>query len=760
MAFATKYRSEFNDILGLTWKVDIQEDAYGGSITTLKATDSPLTIEFDGGDEFNAVIRPSKAKLTVWSMTDFALADLYSDEDFHYKVNIYYDDNIYWTGYIVTGEYTEPYDMTPYPVTITAVDGLNYLKTYLYKYQTTDPDDTYYNGRTLESQVILDVLSKIGVTSFREYINIYEESMTSTAGASPLDQVKLDVDVFKDMYCDEVLTEILKKYNACIRQKDGNIILYRPTELTGETVYGRIFTDATTKSATTFTPAQSINRTAAQSDLVQLRGPLMVKRPAKKIKILQDYGYKASWIDNYNFEASSYNSATSKYDNWTYYGGTGHVAIWNMGYLGESQGLGLVHASGTPNAYNVSQSFGAYAVKTNDMFVFEFDYKLLNPLQSTPADVTIYIRIKHDTSGNYLKKTNGEYLSWTTSASYISFTETANPGFSEWKKFTRSFVGLPGSGSYTISIHAPTSTYVYCGYKNIRFFSTSNSISLKKIPWHKQSKFKKTIDNIFSLGTHKNVKIRVPYYNDLQEVVAKEITIANALNGIEISEEYKLGDVSDTNITNVIEQFQGSLAVAAAIGYTGSTDKIDTVTVRADGSGTGTFAAGGVSRPIPWNTDPATTISDFITAQAEFYTNLTLYQTAANTFTITGSWNFDSATISASIGTAAVTQSFIAGTPVMGILSSGDWNTRGGSESDPLLQLIGEETGVQYSRPKQLIQLSIQEKSTDAPALNILGNLQDSLNTIGGNARLFVFNRGDLDVKFRKWNADFLEIIT
>ena len=212
MAWGTKYRIEFKDILGLDWKILIQEEPDPGSIIDLVATGDPLHFDLlSDSDEFNDPIRPSKAIFNVWSTTDFMLTSLYSDEDFKYKVIIYKGaagTDVYWTGFIVTGEYSEPYDCTPYPVQITAVDGLNYLKNILY-----DDAGTYYNGRELESKIIMDILTKIQITGFTEYVNLYEVEMDITSDDSPMDQLKIDVDIFQDMNCYEVLFHILKKYN-------------------------------------------------------------------------------------------------------------------------------------------------------------------------------------------------------------------------------------------------------------------------------------------------------------------------------------------------------------------------------------------------------------------------------------------------------------------------------------------------------------------------------------------------------------------
>jgi hypothetical protein len=96
--------------------------------------------------------------------------------------------------------------------------------------------------------------------------------------------------------------------------------------------------------------------------------------------------------------------------------------------------------------------------------------------------------------------------------------------------------------------------------------------------------------------------------------------------------------------------------------------------------------------------------------------------------------------------------------PSIGV-STSVWNTRGGSESKPVLEIIGDEIADQYSRPKQLIQFPIKETGSAAMALNIIGCFEDSVNQLSGNNRKFVFNRGSLSAKFRKWINDLIEII-
>jgi hypothetical protein len=172
---------------------------------------------------------------------------------------------------------------------------------------------------------------------------------------------------------------------------------------------------------------------------------------------------------------------------------------------------------------------------------------------------------------------------------------------------------------------------------------------------------------------------------------------------------------------------------------------------------------GGISRPITWISSQETTIDDFILNQSAYFTGFTLTKTSTSTFTFTKASNFTNASISGSFGSATVIQAFSAGTPVLGVNKSTKWSSYvEGTSSDqqlPILEIIGNEIALQYSRPKQLIQMNIQEQSATAPSFNILGRVEDEINTAGGYNRKFVFNRGEFNIKGRKWMADLIEII-
>ena len=569
MALEQRYLIEFKDFLSLDWSIQIWQDLDADpGLTTLIATGNPLNIEYNSdSDEFNESVRTSKAVINVYSETDFLLTDLFVVEDLKSPVYIYQGADLYWKGYVLAGEYSEPYKDVPYPVTITAVDGLSLLKSMPYKYTVTELDDTFYNGRMLISQILVDIAAKINFFGFTEYVNLFEANMFQTVDDSPFDQSYLDVDIFRDMYCFEVMQETLKPFNAVARQIEGKIVIYRPIELSQPVMYGRDFTNATLKGSVSYIPGQSINRIATPSDIWQFPGSdLMVKGPAKKILLTHDYGYKDSWIDNDEFAGDTYgNIAAAKFDNWT--SGDSLYPVGNV-IPGEKDGVLLTTQSSAPphNAY-VTQTFATNAIHSStDAFGFEFDYLFnLTTASNILANITLYIEVTNtDTEdGQYwLTEDNEEKCKWMTSQHYVEVhVFTLAPGSSGWATYKRKFIGLPVDGPYKITIwgaYSDGSIQFTTGVKNIKFYSSSVNIV--------------TMNPGFLLKRKTKGWIRSPlrpreWITDFVNIVSKEYQVTNAVNGKELSYEYMIGDVIDAEagIDNVIEQFAGAIAVTSSL---------------------------------------------------------------------------------------------------------------------------------------------------------------------------------------------------
>ena len=762
MAWGEKYKALLRDRFNVLGTVKIYKDGYSGVVTTLiGAGSTPLRFEFcNESDNVMAPFKSSRVVLTVWSFNMFALADLCSAGNMYHKVEIFHGENLYWSGYIDPHQCTEQYGPVPYPVNIYCIDGLTLLKTIHF-----DDDGEYYNGRRMESQIILDILGKIGITSFYESCNIYEDRMADSVDDSPFDQTFIDVDIFKDMYCYEVLVELLKKFNATIRQSYGAFYITRPTEMIGDSVAGRYFTGATTKNSVTIVPDQFIHRTATHPlrTIRQVPGGMkMIQPQVKEVITKQDYGNKESWLDNYQFKSKSYNTVTNKFDNWE---SGGAVLVSSVAYLipGETEGCVFLSQDTYPeHNRHIYQEFGHGAMVTSDEFMLEFEFLFYN--SGTELEhVFFYIEIKDSVGTRWLKNYVGQWYEaiplddceWSNNQQYILNEADSPPGMTQWMTFKRKIPGLPVNGPYTIKIFSPWAhdPWIYIAIKNIKFYCHSFAISQmseKMMVWKKRGWFLRTFTSY--------ERKQVPFYQFPSEpsiVTTRDYVATNPINGEEVELDNILGDVVNSDIENVLEQFAGALAIGTA------QIRIDTITL------TGTYGqcallCNGVGRFAIWNASPTQTAADFVTNYAALWlpTGVVLTSSGAAvifTGTTAGFEFYGETSVGYQSGTLDGTVVYT--TPAYALFPSESWSRRGESDMKQLLQIMCDEIADQYSRPKQLIQMPIMDTAGQM-AINLLGNIQDTINTLDGMVRVFVINRGDFDVRNRIWNLDLFEIGT
>jgi len=533
MAFGTKYRAEFTDELGIDWQVDIQEDPDPGVITTLQCSGDPLTIEWYGEDDIQEQnIMGSKMSLNIEVDADFAYSDLFTSDNLEYKVIVYQDSNVFWNGYILANNYQEPYDGVPYSTTLAATDGLGLLSFYKF-------EDLGYSTRQKISVVIYDILSLVGITTFTEYVNLYESTMDSDVGDSPLDQSGIDYELFKESDCYEALFEILKSFNAGIRQDNGVFEIFRFKELSDTTMYGRIYTSGTAKSATTKTPEQAINRTGDASNLADTEGGTMMIIPQlKTININHDYRDKKSIYKNYNFpfEEFTLNVVDSDYDcaHWTQSSGTKTFYESYRKPGADKEGIIVWNADPVPPTHYIYQSVNVIA--TSDTFVMQFDCCGIT-FNATEVAGRIYARVINTDGGANTEYYNG--LIWTTTTGGVEYLEypymkagTYGPDIST-SVVSFSIDSVPYTGTITVRLYAGSSAAetVYSVFSSVRhFFANSDGYTPEGIGYTvSNAVYGKTIDREYIIGDGFGFDNDPIQYNGAINVWSGAVVIATSL---------------------------------------------------------------------------------------------------------------------------------------------------------------------------------------------------------------------------------------
>ena len=559
MAWGTKYEILTRDIHNVLWTTHIKLQDYTGAVTHLiGAGENPLRFEhLTESDDLADPIKSSRAILTVFSYSMFAHADLYSDDDMHHRVEIRQGDNMYWSGFVDPKQYKEPYGPAPYITEITCVDGLTLLKNIRYEQSAGVP----YNGMRRASQIIFDILWKIDFHTFREYVNVYEANMNKLTNNSLFDQEEFNADGFDGDYCDEVLKKILKKYFAVIRQYGGDFIIYRPTEMAQEFVYGRRFYTSTNKDTVPLYPQQFIQRPGNSATLQQYPGSLVtIQRPARKIICRQDYGNKESWLDNWKFEPDTFDGTTFR--RWTK---ISNLVIGPVKELiaAEENGFYIDVHNSAADGY-LTQAFGFNAIATNkDKFFLEFKYLLYNKTSAAIPSIKLYFRLASSATGASLHPgPNLDDGFWSTGSFFIYETQIP-PGITEWKTFrTQCNTGMPDPGPYWMEILKPDSTdAIYLCVKDIKVGVISGAMSTltRTNAMIGKGSQRRGGYSTMSWGRMKLTAV------EIKAITEKVYEKANPILGEEREYEFDLGDIIGSNVDNVLEQYTGGSAIYKVI---------------------------------------------------------------------------------------------------------------------------------------------------------------------------------------------------
>lgn len=232
MAYGVKYRLEFSDVLGNGKKIEILKDNYLGAVLPLVGTADPVSIKWEGDDDFYSPIIGSTCTLNLFVTNEVQYENFYAFDEEEFQVKIYYKNDVnnyilYWAGFIVTDSYKQALMSPPYQISVQANDGLGLLETKFVGIDNNDVFDiTHTNTTTLAQNLITNCISKTNLglnvyfsTGVRVGNNLtsYVENTTLFGFGSAKYQENLKVH-----NCKDYLTNVLRTLNCRIFQALGN----------------------------------------------------------------------------------------------------------------------------------------------------------------------------------------------------------------------------------------------------------------------------------------------------------------------------------------------------------------------------------------------------------------------------------------------------------------------------------------------------------------------------------------------------------
>lgn len=227
MAYAVKFRLDFDDVLGNDKRIEILQDGYtGGTVYDLIGTNDPVSITWDQDDNFYDSIIGSTCQINLFVTDTTNYDDFYDADEREYKIRISYKDTggtyqIYWEGWLLVDQFQEAVTSNPYPITLRGYDGLGSLNGF------TQPL-TNASGNQLAGVFMVfihEILENINL-GFDIYVSNDIQKDGAITGYNVYDQASCGASTFFADGVDpknakEVLEQILKFTNARIFQSYG-----------------------------------------------------------------------------------------------------------------------------------------------------------------------------------------------------------------------------------------------------------------------------------------------------------------------------------------------------------------------------------------------------------------------------------------------------------------------------------------------------------------------------------------------------------
>jgi hypothetical protein len=245
MAYGLKYTIPFKDVDNYSNLVEIYQDGFVGTSTELIATEQPATHKYEREDneDITTPIMSTTFTISFYSTetTDFRNFFSYSDREF--LVVHKFEGNVVFKGYLLNDITGEPFQDPPYPVVVTATDGLAQLK---------EVDLVGPSVDTELGSLIFETLNRLDLELDIEVCNDLYEGLVMDNTRSIFDQVEGEQLLVQDFTFDELeinaydfLLEICRTFGWILLQKNGRWLIQRPIarNIEGTMIYVHSYVD-------------------------------------------------------------------------------------------------------------------------------------------------------------------------------------------------------------------------------------------------------------------------------------------------------------------------------------------------------------------------------------------------------------------------------------------------------------------------------------------------------------------------------------
>lgn len=199
---------------------------YTGAVETLESQPSPILITWEGGATdhvFSNPVQASTLELQLIVTREGQLEDAFAPDERYAKAEVWVDEQLEGVFWLTPSLYDAAHLAPPFVMTLRGTDGLPGLK----ELSFATASNAFYEGLYSDVQLVQRCLELLDYAlPINTSVNLYAVGMDSTTAADPLAQVYtyaqgLITDKGEPMSCRDVLGVVLGKYDAQLRQEQG-----------------------------------------------------------------------------------------------------------------------------------------------------------------------------------------------------------------------------------------------------------------------------------------------------------------------------------------------------------------------------------------------------------------------------------------------------------------------------------------------------------------------------------------------------------
>lgn len=317
MSYVLKYRYSFVSRDDIDCRVDFYiKDAEQG-LTILNPGERPFILrEFNGDQNFFKHIRPFIAEMEILS-TNVSMDDFLHNEDDGVKVQFYWNNSLFWAGWLMQDDFQENWIDTNHFITLRATDGLGTIGSDPMPEVVGQAPIIDYIGYALQGTALQFLIRYVVCNLF------YEGQDDRNDGYNdPLWTITVDGRTFEGETKDEVLRKVMEAWSMTVYQYRGHWYVARLEEwLTNESIRGLFEESLLLDPNTPFTKTYETN--IGVDEAIKPIMPEMlrsIKRPSKRNKISFYYRFPEEIVQNQFFTRGSLIiPTTDRYtiDSWT-----------------------------------------------------------------------------------------------------------------------------------------------------------------------------------------------------------------------------------------------------------------------------------------------------------------------------------------------------------------------------------------------------------------------------------------------------------